>query len=137
MLIQNVLLLPLMKKILAISLAIIYLAIASGVVVNVHYCMGEVADVALGHKESDRCGTCGMDNKGCCNDEVSVVKIQDSHSIVSLQSDFPKAEALAQQFPQANDFNSLASDTYLTPKVHAPPDRTQLPLHVKYCVFRI
>jgi hypothetical protein len=137
MLIQNVLLLSLMKKILAISLAIVYLAIASGVVVNVHYCMGEVASVALGHSESDRCGNCGMDNDGCCNDEVTVVKIQDSHSVVSLQADFPKAEALQQKFPQAEDFTGLAMHTYLAPQAHAPPGGNQLPLHVQYCVFRI
>jgi hypothetical protein len=99
--------------------------------------MGEVASVALGHSESDRCENCGMDNDGCCNDEVTVVKLQDSHSYVSIQADFPKAEVLFEKFPHADDFGSTASHTHLAPKAHAPPGRTHLPLHVQYCVFRI
>jgi len=88
-----------LKKLLAISLAVVYLAISSGVVVNIHYCMGEIAEVALGHKSSDKCGKCGMENEGCCHDDVKVVKIQDSQSLTSLPADIVKAEFLAESYP--------------------------------------
>ncbi|MGL6269560.1 MAG: HYC_CC_PP family protein, partial [Chitinophagaceae bacterium] len=55
-----------LKKFFAISLAIVYLAISSGVVLNIHYCMGEIAEVAFGQHKSDKCGQCGMENDGCC-----------------------------------------------------------------------
>lgn len=69
-----------MKRIAAICLSLVYLAMVSGVVVNTHYCMGKVASVAIGHSDSDRCDDCGMANTGCCKDEVKVVKVADTHS---------------------------------------------------------
>jgi hypothetical protein len=51
------------------------MTVTSGVVINIHYCMGEVATVELGHNSQDSCGQCGMDNSGCCHDDVQVVKL--------------------------------------------------------------
>ena len=126
-----------MKKILAILLAFSYLAIASGVVVSVHYCMGEVAGVAVGHSNADTCGTCGMDNKGCCHDDVNVVKIQDSHSMASMHTDFTKAEALAQKFSPVFSGHALATGMRPVENAHGPPLASKLPLHIRHCVFRI
>ncbi len=36
------------------------MTIASGVVVNVHYCMGRLASVEYGYDDHDVCGKCGM-----------------------------------------------------------------------------
>jgi hypothetical protein len=126
-----------MKKVFAILLAFTYLAITSGVVVSVHYCMGEVAGVAVGQSNADTCGTCGMDNKGCCHDDVSVVKIQDSHSMASIQADFPKAEAIAQQFSPVFSGPALVSGMGPIENAHGPPLAAQVPLHIRHCVFRI
>lgn len=126
-----------MKKALAIALALTYLFISSGVVVSVHYCMGEVADVAIGHSNTDTCGTCGMDNSDCCHDDVSIVKIQDSHSMASAQADFVKAEAIAQQFSPAVHTMSRSSRIAAGIYHHRPPPSDQQPLHIRYCVFRI
>lgn len=125
------------KKFLVISLAVVYLAISSGVVVNIHYCMGKVAEVALGHSTSDKCGQCGMENDGCCHDDIKVVKIQDTHSVSSFHADFVKAHAIAQVYP---DFiHSAEIFTLLTPieASNAPPGKGQVPLTIQYCVFRI
>lgn len=126
-----------MKKILAIVLACSYLAITSGVVVSVHYCMGSVAGVAVGYSNADTCGTCGMDNKGCCHDDVNVVKIQDSHSMASMQADFPKAEAIAQKFSSAFSGPALTTGLRTVENAHGPPLAAQIPLHIRHCVFRI
>jgi hypothetical protein len=125
------------KKILVILLAFSYLAITSGVVVSVHYCMGEVAGVAVGHSNADTCGSCGMDNKGCCHDDVNVVKIQDSHSMASIQADFPKAETIAQQFSLVFSVPALVSGMRTIESAHSPPRASQIPLHVLHSVFRI
>lgn len=126
-----------MRKVLAITLAFVYLFIASGVVVSVHYCMGEVSGVAIGHSKADTCGTCGMDNSGCCHDDVNVVKIQDSHAMATAQVDFVKAQALVQQFAPAVD---EAGSTYLAREERPylrPPPKAIPSLHIQYCVFRI
>jgi hypothetical protein len=75
-------------------LAILYLFIASGVVVNLHYCMGKRAAVSLGYNHNDGCGKCGMKNtKGCCHDEYKVVKLQDSHQPATNTFNFEASPA--------------------------------------------
>jgi hypothetical protein len=126
-----------MKRVLATILAFTYLALTSGVVVSVHYCMGEVAGVAIGHTNADACGTCGMDNDGCCHDDVSVVKVQDSHAIASAHVDLLKAESLALQADQSFHVPATLSAACARPVAHGPPDAATTPLHILHCVFRI
>ena len=69
-----------MRKPFILLLAIVYLGITSGVMVNVHYCMGRIAEVNYGHDDADKCGKCGMDQKnGCCTTEHKFVKSADEH----------------------------------------------------------
>jgi hypothetical protein len=126
-----------MKKVLAIVLAVTYLAISSGVVVSVHYCMGEKAGVAIGQTKADTCGTCGMDNEGCCHDDVSVVKIQDSHSMATAYIDFVKAGAIAQKFPTVFHTESLFTGATPVANAHGPPTANAVPRYIQHCVFRI
>jgi hypothetical protein len=125
------------KKFLAISLAVVYLAISSGVVLNVHYCMGEIAEVALGQKNNDKCGQCGMENDGCCHDDVKFVKIQDSHSFTSIHADFVRAEVIAQALPAFTHFTDIITLSTVVEFAHTPPGKGQVPLTIKNCVFRI
>lgn len=127
-----------MKHFAAICLSLLYLAMVSGVVVNIHYCMGKVASVALGHSESDRCGDCGMDNKGCCKDEVKVVKVDDTHSFSTphFQVDKPvlRQASPAYVFDVAQAHSSeCMTDTDGSPP-HALDGRSRCILHR---VFRI
>jgi hypothetical protein len=126
-----------LKKLLAISLAVVYLAISSGVVVNIHYCMGEIADVVLGHKSSDTCGKCGMENQGCCHDDVKVVKIQDAQSVATVITDFAKAEAQVPAFHEHSYASSILPVSIIVQTAHAPPGKAEVPLNIRYCVFRI
>jgi hypothetical protein len=134
---KNVVVLYRMKKVLAAILAFTYLTLASGVVVSVHYCMGEVAGVAIGHSNADTCGTCGMDNDGCCHDDVSVVKVQDSHAMASAHVDLLKAEYPVQHPDQHFIVPSALSAAYAHPVAHGPPVASATPLHILHCVFRI
>ena len=126
-----------MKKFLAISLAFVYLTISSGVVVNIHYCMGEIAEVAFGQKSSDKCGKCGMENDGCCHDDVKVVKIQDSQSLASINTDFAKVEVLAQTYPELSYAVSILPVSIIVQTANAPPGKAEVPLNIRHCVFRI
>lgn len=134
---KNVVVLFRMKRVLATILAFTYLALASGVVVSVHYCMGEVAGVAIGHTNADTCGTCGMDNEGCCHDDVSVVKVQDSHAMASAHVDLLKAEYFVQHADQSFRAPSILSAAFARPMAHGPPDAATPPLHILHGVFRI
>src|SRR5687768_7528287 len=79
-----------LRKAFVAILAVLYLAVASGVEMNIHYCMGEVASVEYGSSKDDLCGKCGMESKkGCCEDETAVLKIDDSHQLSQLSWSFP------------------------------------------------
>ncbi|MBY0536488.1 MAG: hypothetical protein K2P88_11605 [Chitinophagaceae bacterium] len=127
-----------MKKALLSILAVLYLTITSGLVVNWHYCMGRLASIDYGAYENKVCGKCGMkDKKGCCETEHQFLKVDDAHQLVKLQFEFnafaieaPKYVALTQQYiPQA--------DQFITYQSHAPPNLELNKLYPSINVFRI
>ena len=127
-----------MKKILAILLSVFYLAVTSGVAMTVHYCMGEVAAVGIGHNETDRCGDCGMENSGCCHDDIKIVKVSDFHGnpgqpSATFKSDFAGAPV---EFPHRFGKTSFAVSPK-RPSSHAPPDSGGRSLCILHCVYRI
>ena len=68
------------KRLFVTILAFFYLGLASGVVMNFHYCMGQLSSVEYGYDHKDACGKCGMTEKdGCCKTESKVVQLKDSH----------------------------------------------------------
>ena len=82
-----------MKKIYIGILAIVYMAVSSGIAMEIHYCMGEKAGVEFYGSGSDKCGKCGMkDTKGCCHDEHKFYKLNDSHKTVSNDINFTPGE---------------------------------------------
>ena len=51
-------------------MAFVYITLASGVEVNIHYCMGKLTDANYSYTNDDTCGKCGMQNKkGCCHND--------------------------------------------------------------------
>jgi hypothetical protein len=68
-----------MKRVFAAITLVIYIAVSSGIVINFHYCMDELASVQLYETQTSICGKCGMAKKsfGCCRDEITVIKITD------------------------------------------------------------
>ena len=68
-----------MRKFVLSILSVFYLMSATGITIQLHYCMGQLADWDLGRKESKACGSCGMekaapDKNDCCKDEHKFVK---------------------------------------------------------------
>src|ERR1044072_4312735 len=75
-----------MKKVFALFIAVLYLAVSSGLAVEIHHCMGKIADFSLKTSHSDKCASCGMlkgTNK-CCKDELKFIKIQDSYKLLNV-----------------------------------------------------
>jgi len=67
-----------MKNFLIIVLLFVHTAASSGTVLSLHYCMGDFASVSIGHKDKKGCDKCGMEKKGCCHDDVKVIKLDNN-----------------------------------------------------------
>ena len=129
-----------MKKVFAIIIAVIYLAVSSGFVVEIHHCMGTVAGASLNLAGSNNtCGKCGMEkgSKKCCKDELKLVKLPDAQK--------PVNGALQLIVPTAISYHSYYNNTvpvtgqaaFGMPAVHAPPGHLTTSRCILHCVFRI
>ncbi len=128
-----------MRKVLIISLSLIYFAVSSGVVVNLHYCMGKLAGTELGHSDiSDTCGKCGMERDGdCCKDEIKLVKADITANFVNSFTQAVKAEIILPDH-QLFEYEFLKEDQgRVYSSIHTPPLISAVPLYIRNCVFRI
>ncbi len=127
-----------MKRLLTAIIAILYFAISSGFVVNVHYCMGKLRaqKVAVSAKKMCACKK-AEDKKGCCKTTYKVVKLDDKHQISSIAFKvftpviylpIRQIELAAILFQESEKLQAYAAN--------APPAQ-QAPLNLLYCVFRI
>lgn len=128
-----------MKKTIIAILAILYVTIASGVVVNVHYCMGRIASVEYGYDDHDVCGKCGMSatKKGCCHTEYKLVKLQDEHRLVQAQVAFLAVPAEVPVTTTVFPISASGEDHYRSLQYHSPPDGRLNEVYLRNCVFRI
>ena len=86
------------KKLILSIVAVFYLAATSGMVINVHYCMGKVSSITF-NEEADHndgaCGKCGMakTENHCCKDEISKGKMNDSHQTSTVAFELAAASS--------------------------------------------
>lgn len=131
-----------MKKFLAISVAIMYLVITSGLVLQIHYCMGSAAGSSLQFSGTDKdghlCDKCGMQkgNGKCCHDEVKFIKVQDSHKQVTTDFQCQPPAAPEHEYNLINPVFHFYSEATPVP-THAPPDEGLTPLYSLNSVFRL
>jgi hypothetical protein len=128
-----------MKKIYIGILAVVYMAVSSGIAVELHYCMGDKAGMEFFGSSSDTCGKCGMTEKdtGCCHDEFKFYKISDSHKTVSNN-----IALTAPSFAVINTFYTYNPHVYPNGVVtsrnnHSPPGYTKPSVRIMNGVFRI
>lgn len=127
-----------MKKIAIAILAFLYLAVSSGVAMEIHYCMGKKAGMDLYSSSKDKCHKCGMkEKKGCCSDENKFYKLSDSHKNVFnyLNFEIPVA-VVTNNYPLADFF---FSDRKAEEKInnHSPPVYSRPSACVLNCIFRL
>jgi hypothetical protein len=126
------------KKAAIVILALLYILTTSGVVVNVHYCMGAVASVSYGQSEPESCGKCGMTEKaGCCHSEFKVVKLDDEHQqvIKAKQAANYIAEIPVAYFQTVVEIYNSRKD--FSTSYHSPPDPRVNSVYLHTNVFRI
>lgn len=128
-----------MKKIYIGILAIVYMAVSSGIAMEIHYCMGQKAGVEFYGSSSDRCGKCGMkDTKtGCCHDEHKFYKLNDSHKTVSNDINFAADEIVLAGGQVVYDWQLPVSVSLAAINNHSPPGSTEPSACIMNCVFRL
>ena len=130
-----------MKKLVTtISLAC-YLTVSCGVVISFHYCMNRLASTQMFAAEKKACGKCGMHtkkSKGCCHDEVKVVKLQqDQNTISGFTYKLPSIEAtliIPSEFISASFYNIDEQKHFHN---HSPPLLSAQDTYLQINVFRI
>jgi hypothetical protein len=130
-----------MKKVTVLIMAILYFTISSGLIVNFHYCMDRFTSFDFNAVAKNECGLCGMDktkSKGCCHDEVKLIKLQDvQNKTVQVAYDFTSVQYVAtitSQFIIASFYNTNEEKDQID---HSPPLLSRQDLQIKNCVFRI
>lgn len=76
-----------MKRLFTLVVLLVYFAVSSGVVVNMHYCMNKLDSTRIYvSSDDDACGRCGMhmEQNHCCWDDVKLVKLQTDHFATKL-----------------------------------------------------
>jgi hypothetical protein len=91
-----------LKKISITILAVFYLVVTSGVMMNIHYCMGKVSSVSFIHEKDHSdgsCNKCGMDKteNHCCKDEAKSIKLSDTHQSLSYSFELASLSSVQPQ----------------------------------------
>jgi hypothetical protein len=131
-----------MKKLSVVILAVVYLAVSSGIVISQHFCMNRLDSVQwFAAGTPDECGRCGMSMEeahGCCHDQVDLVKLQnDQQQAFATLFNFSAPAVLP---PAPIDFLLTAfpsQDIYIDNLAHAPPLLPDDDLCILNSVFRI
>lgn len=130
-----------MKKAFVFILAFFYLAVASGVTVNLHYCMGELASVEYGHEaegEGD-CGKCRMpdNNNACCHTDSKLIKLQDDHQLSALAFKSKQPDVIHTFVPSYTPGIIRSGLEHQPGNIHSPPGKQFQHIYLNNCVFRI
>lgn len=127
-----------MKKLVAIFIAFLYIAVGSGFTVNMHYCMGKLAAVKLQAHADKHCNKCGKSGK-CCKDEIKFCKADFSHEAA--------AKVQVNTVPAVKDLTLpviilpvppvAAIHQFTAYNLHGPPGQGAIPLFIQHCAYRI
>ena len=134
-----------MKKLFLYLLSFIFIITSSGVMVNMHYCMGKLAgtSMSLVSNTTKKCDKCGMEKskkqgKGCCHDSKKLIKNVVDQNIANSLFNIDHQLAL---LPNSSDFETVSivvSDNAKQSNYsHAPPDQLGVPIYIADCSFLI
>lgn len=134
-----------MKKLFLYLLSFIFIITSSGVMVNMHYCMGKLAGTSMSWVSNSpkKCGKCGMEKskkkgKGCCHDSKKLIKNVVDQNIANSFFNVDHQLAL---LPNSSNFETVSivvsDDTKQSNFSHAPPDQLGVPIYIADCSFLI
>lgn len=123
------------------SLLAIYLFSCISLVIDFHYCGGELESVALYHAdEADCCGEHEGNKPNCCKDEFLIVDTDDSEKntdCVLAQTDIVKSISSYHPFIFSIVNNDWVIEKMVIPINHAPPNNTATPTFIKNRILLI
>jgi hypothetical protein len=126
-----------MKKLIVAFIAILYFTVSSGVVVNLHYCMGKLSSTKIDVLAKKLCGCKTKKTGGCCKTTHKLLKIEDSHKLslndYSIQS--PISAAMIHTVA-SNDFSQSIHTKKIT-FTNYPPEFLRQNIYIHNCVFLI
>jgi hypothetical protein len=103
-----------------------YLAITSGLVLQIHYCMGEPVgtSIKLADIDTHQCSKCGMQNakNKCCHDDVKIIKLQDVHNQATSDFQVLPGRAIEKEFNWINPLLQLSGRDATGVCNNSPPD---------------
>ena len=117
-------------------LLLVHTAASSGTVLSLHYCMGDFSSISIGHKDKKGCDRCGMENKGCCHDDVKVIKL-DNNSIVNERVVHAIYQPVVVVFPTIVIHNFGLQLKNIEPAIAINSFAEDPPLFLLNCNFRI
>lgn len=127
-----------MKKVILSLLTAIYMVSASGLAMQIHYCMGEKVGFEFFHGLNEKCVKCGMkEKKGCCSDEQRFFKLSLDHKNAGC------VECPSPDFRLLTLPNSLFSDPAFQcadlPEYSyaSPPGPAGFTMCRYYCIYRL
>jgi hypothetical protein len=136
-----------MKKTFLTIMAFVYLAVASGTTVHMHFCMDKLVSWNIAPGNAHDCPVCSMEKesfksselscKGCCKDEVKQVKLEKDHK--AEQNFLPKVliEAVVSTF-HSNDVHDIIPAKLIgSYNINGPPQKHKVPTFLFNCVFRV
>ena len=129
-----------MKRLITSILLVTYFFVSSGFAVNLHYCMNKFHSWELGTADEDNCNKCGMDtskSKGCCRDEVKVLKLQQD-SVKAFAVIYNIAlPALVTPIPSYFLLPVQGQTIAFDHRINGPPILNQQDIYLNNCVFRL
>ncbi len=132
-----------MKQFFTAILAVLYLGSSAGASVDMHYCMGKLANWSLTHKKTTICPKCGMaktsgKTKGCCKDEQKFFKDNTAQKITerSQLSFIDPGVGFKANYIVIPD-PAIISFVNTRPVSHGPPLHAGIPNHIFFCSFLI
>jgi hypothetical protein len=131
-----------MKRTIAIILALFYLGISTGATIHMHYCMGKLVDWGLWHSKSEQCSKCGMSAAkskahNCCKDEHQFVKLEKDQKVSESAVQLAQLSAVAVLPVLVTVPCTLRPTLVEQPLSHAPPLLRHKAIYLLHCVFRI
>ena len=128
-----------MKKLIASFTVIVYFAFACGVMVNYHYCMDRFDSISFFKASGDWCPKCQMhtSGRGCCHDEVKIVKLQDDHQTSSASFEFKNVLPPVTTHSEFLFVTIFSEENSLNKTDHSPPLLPQQDIYIQNRVFRI
>lgn len=80
-----------MRRLLTISLTLVYLTFSAGLAIGNHFCGGKLAEITV-FKAPKTCCLDANSEKSCCQNTTSTLKITNEHDCNFTSSDVPQAK---------------------------------------------